>query len=439
MSDDQGWGDAGFQGHPNLLTPALDDMASNGIVFRRFYAASAVCSPTRGSVITGRHPSRYGICSANCGHIPEQEVTLAELAQAHGYTTGHFGKWHLGTLTKDTVDANRGGRPEHDSHYAPPWDHGFEVSFSTESKVPTWDPMIVPPKTAGDVKPTLVEGEAFGTYYWNGPASREQHNLRGDDSRIIMDRVVPFIQHAATTKKPFLSVIWFHSPHLPVLTGKQFTDLYPDLEEDQRQFYGTISAMDQQIGRLRQLLRQLEIEQETIIFFTSDNGPEGKAIGGRTQGSTGGLKGRKRSLYEGGIRVPGVVEWPGTLAPGVINTPCFTSDYFPTLINLIGVSNDLINYPLDGIDLMPLLLNTSSRVDRHLVFRFNNQVAVINGNYKLYSADDGVSFQLYDLANDPGENYQLSIDSVAKADEMIAHWNSWEQSVLQSLKGRDYF
>ena len=114
MSDDQGWGDTGYNGHPHLKTPTLDDMAQNGVLFNRFYAASAVCSPTRGSVMTGRHPDRYGIYYANSGHIPASEITLAEMVKEQGYTTGHFGKWHLGTLTRDTIDANRGGRPEND-------------------------------------------------------------------------------------------------------------------------------------------------------------------------------------------------------------------------------------------------------------------------------------------------------------------------------------
>ncbi|MEX0361891.1 MAG: sulfatase-like hydrolase/transferase, partial [Allomuricauda sp.] len=234
MTDDQGWGDAGYNGHPYLKTPNLDKMAANGVVFNRFYAASAVCSPTRGSVLTGRHPLRYGICTANCGHIKSEEITLAELVKEAGYTTGHFGKWHLGTLTRDTIDANRGGRPQHDAHYAPPTDHGFDTYFVTESKVPTWDPMITPPKTAGDVSAALETGKSFNTRYWTAPGTVETENLEGDDSRVIMDRVVPFIEGAVDRKQPFLSVIWFHTPHLPVLTGEAYRKQYVDLPEDQQ-------------------------------------------------------------------------------------------------------------------------------------------------------------------------------------------------------------
>lgn len=105
MTDDQGWGDVGYNGHPYLQTPNLDQMANDGVEFKRFYAASAVCSPTRASVLTGRNPERMGICYANCGHLKKEEITLAELVKERGYTTGHFGKWHLGTLTRDSLDS----------------------------------------------------------------------------------------------------------------------------------------------------------------------------------------------------------------------------------------------------------------------------------------------------------------------------------------------
>src|SRR5680860_108045 len=190
MADDQGWGDAGYNGHPHLKTPHLDDMVANGVEFTRFYAASAVCSPTRGSVITGRHPLRYGICYANCGHLPAEEITLAEMVKEKGYATGHFGKWHLGTLTNTEMDANRGGQPDEEQHYSPPWENGFDVCFSTESKVPTWDPMVTPPFAAGGVSKSQTQGEYFGTAYWTGPGEKAIENLEGDDSRVIMDRVI---------------------------------------------------------------------------------------------------------------------------------------------------------------------------------------------------------------------------------------------------------
>ncbi len=138
MTDDQGWGDTAYNGNPVLKTPHLDEMARSGIRFDRFYAGAPVCSPTRGSALTGRHPYRYGIPFANSGHMLPQEITLAEALKTQGYTTGHFGKWHLGTLTTKIRDSNR-GRPGDATHYSPPAQNGLDVDFSTEAKVPNWN------------------------------------------------------------------------------------------------------------------------------------------------------------------------------------------------------------------------------------------------------------------------------------------------------------
>src|SRR5262245_38422274 len=139
MADDMGFGDPGFNGNKVIQTPHLDEMAKAGLKFERFYSGAPVCSPTRGSCLTGRHPYRYGIWSANEGHLRKQECSLAEVLRKQGYTTGHFGKWHLGTLSQDQ-DGRRGGTGEN-AHYAPPWEHGFDVCFSTEQAVPTFNPM----------------------------------------------------------------------------------------------------------------------------------------------------------------------------------------------------------------------------------------------------------------------------------------------------------
>ncbi len=439
MADDQGWGDMAYNGHPHLKTPNLDAMAANGAVFERFYSASAVCSPTRGSVMTGRHPLRYGICHANCGHIKPEEITLGEIVKDLGYTTGHFGKWHLGTLTRDTVEANRGGREKFDGDYSPPWDHGFDVSFVTESKVPTWNPMITPPKSSGDVKGTLIEGEPFNTSYWTGPGQIATENLEGDDSRVIMDRAIPFIEQAVGDKKPFLSIIWFHTPHLPVLAGEDDRAPYSHLSEDQQHYYGVITALDQQVGRLRDKLRELGVAENTVLFYTSDNGPEGKSVAGRTQGVTKGLKGRKRSLHEGGIRVPGIIEWPGKISSGTtVGIPCFTSDYFPTIANILGVDLNQNKRPYDGVDLLPIVNGDVERRSKPLAFDFQGQAALIDNEYKIYSDDGGQNFTLYNIEKDVGENINLNNQEPQKLTEMVSFWNQWKTSQENSALGKDY-
>jgi arylsulfatase A-like enzyme len=439
MADDQGWGDTGYNAHPHLKTPNLDAMAANGAVFERFYAASAVCSPTRGSVMTGRHPLRYGICTANCGHIKEQEKTLGEMVKAEGYVTGHFGKWHLGTLTRDILDANRGGKKENDEHYAPPWEHGFDESFVTESKVPTWNPMVTPSKSSGDVNGSLVEGKPFGTYYWTGPGKIETENLEGDDSRVIMDRAIPFIEHAVNSDKPFLSIIWFHTPHLPVLAGDEDRKPYSDLSEDQQHYYGVITALDKQVGRLRDKLKELGIAENTVLFYTSDNGPEGKSVTGRTQGLTKGLKGRKRSLYEGGIRVPGIMEWQGKIKPGTkVKVPCFTSDYFPTIANILGTDLNNNHRPYDGMDLLPFVNGSVKVRSEPLGFEFQGQAALIDNEFKIYSKDNGENFELYHILDDAAESYNLANEKPEKLQEMVVEWRKWKTSVENSAEGNDY-
>ena len=165
MADDLGWGDTGFNGNSIINTPNLDAAAKAGIVFRRFYSGAPVCSPTRGSCLTGRHPYRYGVFFANVGHMRKNEITLAEALKTQGYATGHFGKWHLGTLTKTEKESNRGG-PKGVKDYSPPWDNGFDVCFSTEAKVPTWDPMTDP-----------ETGKPYGTFYRTQDGAKVTDNL----------------------------------------------------------------------------------------------------------------------------------------------------------------------------------------------------------------------------------------------------------------------
>jgi len=437
MADDLGWGDVGFNGNLYLQTPELDKMAQYGLVMSRFYAASAVCSPTRGSFLTGRHPERYGITHANTGHMKPEESTIAEVVKKQGYTTGHFGKWHLGTLTVTEKDANRGG-PEGAEHYSPPWENGFDVSFSTESKVPTFDPMVTPDPSAQDIG-NRVPGEHFGTYYWTGEDEKVTDNLSGDDSRIIMDRVIPFIDQAVAADQPFLSVIWFHTPHLPVVAGQTYRNMYADFSEDKRHYYGSITAMDEQIGRLRGFLREKGVADNTIILFCSDNGPEGSEQINRTQGSAGPFRGRKRSLHEGGIRVPALIEWPEKIRAGQkTNLPVSTSDIFPTLLGILGINSEKGVQPLDGINIFPLIQRNIEKRESPIAFQFQQQQAIMDNQFKLYSADNGEHFALFDLLNDPGENTDIASVNPRITSRLSSELKEWLISCEKSNRGMDY-
>lgn len=420
MTDDQGWGDTGYNGHPVLRTPHLDQMSKEGIRFDRFYSSSPVCSPTRGSCLTGRHPYRYGIPYANTGRMKDEEITLAEILKSKGYATGHFGKWHLGTLTTKIKDANR-GKPGETAHYAPPWQHGFDVCFSTESKVPTyWHP--------GDY-------DKYGTHYWTGteqmvPSSK----IAGDDSKLVMDQALPFIRTSVEKETPFFTVIWFHAPHLPVVSAPPYTDGYTEHKD----YYGCITALDEQVGRLRAELDKLGAAEDTMIWFCSDNGPEGKNK--KAPGSAKNLRGRKRSLYEGGVRVPGLMVWPRMVKESrSVSLPCCTSDYFPTILEVLGhtLPADQVR-PYDGVSLVPLLKGEMKKRPRPIAFESAKQVSLTDNRWKLISQNSGKTFALYDLVADPAESKDLAKENPDVTAAMKKQLKAWQKSCKESAEGKDY-
>ena len=439
MADDLGWGDVGFNGNKIIQTPHLDAMAKNSLRFERFYAAAPVCSPTRGSCITGRHPFRYGIYFANTGHMKTEELTLAELLQKHDYATGHFGKWHLGTLTKTEMDANRGG-PRGAKNFSPPQANGFDVCFSTESKVPTWDPMLRPVNNnSRKWWDPAKENGPYGTAYWNEKGARVTENLRGDDSRVIMDRAIPFIRAAAKKEQPFFTIVWFHAPHLPVVAWPKYTKPYAKHGKFEQHYFGCITALDEQVGRLRKELRTLGIADNTLLAFCSDNGPEGSA---KDPGSAGHLSGRKRSLLEGGIRVPGLIEWPAKIKPANTDIPAVTSDYLPTILEIIG-AEQTDKRPLDGISLLPLFKGKMKERGQPIGFQSAGQVALIGDRYKIYGSGKKQTnrlpkLKLFDLKIDPAEKNNLADQHPDLIKKMTATFEQWRKSCRHSDTGGDY-
>ncbi len=438
MADDLGWGDVGFNGGSQIRTPHLDAMAAAGLKFNRFYAAAPVCSPTRGSCLTGRHPSRYGIPFANTGHMKPQEWTIAEVVKSHGYQTGHFGKWHLGTLTTTIADSNRGG-PKNSQHFSPPQNNGFDVCFSTEAKVPTYDPMYKPSKNAGNAWDSigdLTTAEPYGTRYWDQNGRVVERNLNGDDSKLIMDRALNFIQSCAEQDQPFFVVIWFHAPHLPVVSGPEHRNLYPQSTGvRERNYFGCVTALDDQVGRLRKELRTLDSAENTLIAFCSDNGPEGQS---HDPGSAGLFRGRKRSLYEGGIRVPALVEWPARIAPGAeTDFPAVTSDYMPTILELLEYQLP-DDRPFDGESLAPIFAGKNIEHRSPIAFASREQLALSGLRFKLYRKNKGAAWELYDLIADPGEKQNLADRKPEQIKTMRDDLQQWLSSCQQSASGSDY-
>jgi len=444
MCDDLGWGDVGFNGGTTIQTPHLDEMAAQSLKLNRFYAAAPVCSPTRGSVVTGRHPYRYGIYFANTGHLKPEEYTIYEALQSQGYATGHFGKWHMGTLTTKLQDSNR-GKPGDDKHYSAPWHHAVETTRVTESKTPTYDPMIYP-KNRGSKKngwfPVQEDEESliYGTHYFTGEdkiIAIDSPELKGDDSKIIVDAAVPFMEAAVADEKPFFAIVWFHAPHLPVVAGKEHTDLYLGTSEYEANYYGCVTALDEQVGRIRAKLRELGVAKNTMVAFCSDNGPEGSA--GKAPGTAAEFRGRKRSLYEGGVRVPGLIEWPAKIQPGsVTDFPASTVDYFPTIVNAVGAELPDPDRPIDGIDLAPLFAGEMKERPAPLGFQSAKQLALSDNRYKIYSGNQGKKWELYDLLEDPSETTDLAEQKPEVLKAMVATFEEWQASCKVSDQGGDY-
>lgn len=435
MADDLGWGDTGYNGSTLVQTPHLDRMAGEGLRFDRFYAAAPVCSPTRASVLTGRHPFRTGVFSANVGRLRPEETTLAEILQAAGYRTGLFGKWHLGTFTDTLTDSNR-GRPGASVLVNPPSRHGFDVYFATEAKVPTFDPMRRPsrqvPAFGWDPLGPEEEWTSYGTRYWTA-AGEVTEGLEGDDSGVIMDRALPFIEASVRSGSPFLAVVWFHTPHFPVVAGPDHGALYAGRGFKPRNFAGAITALDEQVGRLRARLRDLGVARDTMVWFTSDNGPERNA-----PGETGGFRERKRSLYEGGVRVPGLLAWPAVVeGPRVTAVPAVTSDYLPTILDALGLAPPT-DRPLDGVSLLPVLQGRSFTRSGPFGFASGGQVAFVDGAHKIYRREPGAPLELYDLVEDPYEETDLASAHQDKAARLLLDFRSWLRSVRRSFEGGDY-
>ncbi|MEM9832177.1 MAG: sulfatase-like hydrolase/transferase [Bacteroidota bacterium] len=442
MSDDHGWYDVGFNGNTEIKTPNMDALAAKGVILDRFYSASAVCSPTRASLITGRNPLRIDIPYANQGHLKKEEITIPEILREHGYVTGHYGKWHLGTLTQSELDANRGGRKKYRDEYTIPTEHGYDEFFCTESKVPTYDPMIYPA--------IFIKGESkrygwraienndtvknYGTAYWNGENSKVSTNLNGDNSRVIMDRVIPFIQKAHNKNSPFFATIWFHTPHLPVVSDSIHRDLYNGMDLQKQIYYGTLTAMDEQIGRLWKEIEKLNISENTIVFYCSDNGPEVN-----TPGSAGIFRKRKRSLYEGGVRVPAFAVWPNKFKEGTrIDFPIVTSDYLPTVLEILNIKYP-DSRPLDGMSILDAIDGKIMERDKPIGFICDPNMSWVTNQYKLICNIKDERFEMYDLINDKSEKENIIDKYPEIAEEMKSNLEKWLKSVENSKNGIDYF
>ncbi|WP_166819941.1 sulfatase family protein [Thalassoroseus pseudoceratinae] len=471
MGDDHGWSETGYNGHPHLKTPVLDEMAKTGLQFDRFYAGHPTCSPTRGSFLTGRHPNRYGTFEPGYSIRPE-EITIAHLLSSAGYRCAHFGKWHLGPV-KAASPTN-------------PREMGFQEYLSHDNFY--------------EMNPIFSR---------NGQKPKE---YPGEGSEVTIDETIKFIHNAKELDKPFLAVVWFGSPHEPYSGLEKDLALYADLPESYakrtvrltsmktgrpttrplrdvlQERYAEITAMDRSIGTLRDYLKKSGLRENTMVFYCGDNGSPPS-----TDRVTTPFREDKASVYEGGIRVPGVIEWPSRIKkPSRTQVPAVTSDLLPTLCELVGV--DVPERPIDGISLVEVLDGTMTERPKPIGFwqydtqnirgqtplpepyidpklqegttplvkylqgkltrSFNNfeqppikpadftgPRSFVHNRYKLVIDGEGNGMEvpeLYDLVEDPAESKNIAESNIELTQKLTKELRDWQESVLNSVTGNDY-
>lgn len=413
LADDLGYGDLACYGNEIVHTPHLDRFAREGARFTDCYSAAANCSPSRAGLMTGRTPWRIGIHNwipmMSPMHVRESEITVATLLRDAGYETAQVGKWHLNGLF------NLPGQPQPD-------DHGFDHWFSTQNNA-------------------LPNHRDPWNFVRNGIP---QGPLEGYAAGIVTDEAIRWIREDRDPEAPFFLFVCYHEPHEPVATAERFTRLYRDLEDPaERALWGNVTQLDAAFGRLLAEIDSLGLRDETLVFFTSDNGPA--LTGKHPYGSAGPLRAKKGYLYEGGIRVPGIIRWPGRVEPGtIVSDPVSGVDLLPTLCELAAVDPPR-DRALDGASLVPLLQGEPVERERPLYWQFlrargSVKVAIREGDWKLAASVDtpdlkpsgGITsedaeyakraepaeYRLFHLRRDAGETTDLSAEEPDRLDAM---------------------
>ena len=396
FTDDQGSVDLNCYGAKDLATPHMDALAKRGVRFTQFYAAAPVCSPSRVGLLTGRTPQHGGL-NGNVGldskGMPTEQVTIAEELKKAGYATAHIGKWHLGHH-KETI----------------PNGQGFDYSF-------------------GHLVGCIDNYSHF--FYWSGP---NKHDLWRNGKEVFHNgeffpdlmvvEAEQFIE--ANKEKPFFIYFAMNTPHYPYQGEPKWLEYYHDLPYPRNLYAAFLSTMDSRIGRLITKIDEAGLKEDTIIVFQSDHGASKEVRAHSGGGSSGPYRGAKFSLYEGGIRVPAIISWPGKLPENEVRDQLGTGcDWYPTLLELCGVKPS--GHKLDGRSLVPIIKSAEGKT-RHEMFHWKSgrSIAVREGHWKLIMT--GNKMELYDLPADLGEAKNLAT-SQAKVVERLknassAYWRS---------------
>lgn len=431
LCDDLGYGDLHCYGHPTIRSPNLDKLAAEGIRLTACYSASPLCSPARAGLLTGRTPSRSGIYSwiaaGNPMHLLPEETTIATLLKGAGYQTCHVGKWHLNGLFNQPQQTQ-------------PNDHGFDHWFSTQNNAgPSHE------------NPTnfVRNGEEVGP-------------LEGYSCQLVADEGIRWLKEKRQGDRPFFLHVCFHETHEPVASPHELVKSYPQATgKGEADYYANATNMDLAVGRLMETLDELQLAEETLVFFTSDNGPETRnryPNAWRSWGSPGPLRGMKLHVYDGGIREPGILRWKGRIAPGqVSDVPVSSVDMLPTVCELVGLPLPE-GKVLDGTSIAGLLDGKPVQRSKPLFWHYyggtnNRQVALRDGEWKIVawwdqteemptggSLKPGIvpllkqskleGFELYHISEDIGEQHNLAEREPEKLRELTEKTRKMYQEVI---------
>jgi arylsulfatase A-like enzyme len=406
LSDDVGYGEYGFQGNKQIPTPNIDSIAKNGVRFTQGYVAATYCSPCRAGLLTGRYPTRFGHefnegGGAGIGKgpvpfgLPLDQKTLADALKAQGYATAAVGKWHLGGGEKYL-----------------PMSRGFDEFYGTVANTPFVNPPnFIDSRVSPKVTPV------------------KDDNLYTTDA--YRERAVDWV--GKQKDKPFFLYLPFNAQHAPLQAPKKYLDRFPDIKDEKRQLFAAMmSAMDDAVGAVLAKVKEMGQEENTLIFFFSDNG--GPTM--QTTSKNDPLRGSKATTLEGGIRIPFCAQWKGVIPAGsTFEHPMIQLDIFATALKAAGGAPDP-NVKLDGVDLIPYLTGKVKEPPHPVLYwRFGEQWAIRKGDLKLVaSAVDGVNkVLLYDLKADIGETTDLSAKMPDAVKELKAEWDKWSAEQMKPL------
>lgn len=400
VADDLGYADVGFQGCTDIPTPHIDALAAAGVVCTNGYVSGPYCSPTRAGLLTGRYQQRFGHefnAGGPGGGLPVDQVTLADRLTRAGYATAAVGKWHLGS------------KPQFH-----PLARGFGEFFGFLGGEHSYRP--APDGGAGILRghEPVVEPE-----YLTDALAREAVRFLDRDH-----------------DRPFFLYLAFNAVHTPLEADDARLARFAAIADPRRRTYAAmLTAMDEAIGRVRKVLRDRGLERDTLVFFFSDNG--GPTMKGTTQNGAcnAPLRGSKRQTLEGGVRVPFVVSWPGSLSAGRYEQPVIQLDVAPTVLAAAGIPADDADF--DGVDILPHLAGREPSAPHHTLFwRFGAQMAIRRGGWKLVRWGGSEKLdptetwpKLYDLAADPGESRNLADVEPARVAELEAAWRAWDATL----------